>query len=306
MSKHNPSYNSQRLAREAAEKRRNEYQSVSLSKQGSVATKPRALVIVDYEGWCIELNNQFGAKPNLKGFVSDIKASYEIKDIIFFADMSKERFSQDLSKLRCFSSSIIDTRNPYPELEKDYTDFFILDRLYQIPHKDQDIQAVILFSGDGHFAMAINFIKSIMDVYVEIYAVRNSLSKQLLLSADQVTLTPSDFDIYVEPCRLLLTNMRNAQKMEDFIIFFGATISYASRCNPSIDGQVLTDALNLLIKEGYVYKKDSGDEIEQRKLYVNWDKVYEDGLLEREYTATSPSLAASARQYQQSGYTRSL
>lgn len=46
-----------------------------------------------------------------------------------------------------------------------------------------------------------------------------------------------------------------------------------------------------------------GDDLERKQIYVNWEKVYADGLLEREENiSSSPTLAASARQYQESGY----
>lgn len=244
MSKKNPSTNSQRLAGDANQRCHDQMPRLHAGPI-SAPKKPRALVIVDFEGWAIELRKKYGSRPNLKGFVSDVKESFDIKDIVFYCDMSKDIFSQELSRLRCFSSSIFDTRNPNQEQEKDFTDFFILDRLYQIPFKDPDIDAVVLFSGDGHFAMAANFLKMHKDLRIEVYSVRNSLSKQLALVADKCVLVPSNYDILIEPCRLLLSNMRTAQrKIENCVFYFSSTISYAMRGDSTLDNEILEDALN--------------------------------------------------------------
>lgn len=145
----------------------------------------KTVVFVDYESWFYGLHNQYNAETDVAGWFKKLKVRGQIIEIYIFGDFEGNKsIAQDRLKLRTLTSNIIDCANF--ESKKDYTDFIILDRIYQTIIRDSSIQQYIIFTGDGHFSNVSAFLKNFEDKVVGIYAVQGTLSQQLRQSASWV------------------------------------------------------------------------------------------------------------------------
>lgn len=112
----------------------------------------------------------------------------------FFADFSHKSLADEIGRIRLFSNKIIDTRSPNG-VKKDFTDFIILDNMYQKALSSDDIDVFILFSGDGHFSSVTSFLKNFYHKQVIIYGINGSFSKQLRETANTFYTLPTEQDI---------------------------------------------------------------------------------------------------------------
>ena len=131
---------------------------VLFSKQegSKLGQKKRAVAFVDFEHWYISLDKLYHIRPDIKGFRDELSDRYDIVDIAFFGDFSNPSLRAEIFNIRQVSNTIIETQNSSAVFEKDFTDFIMLDHIYQsaIKPENKDIDAYILFTGDGHFSSA--------------------------------------------------------------------------------------------------------------------------------------------------------
>ncbi|MGI6742627.1 MAG: NYN domain-containing protein [Eubacteriales bacterium] len=153
--------------------------------------KPRAVAFVDYEHWYIALDNLYGIRPDIKGWRDELAQKYDLSEIIIFADFSNPSLRAEISRIREVTNIIIETQNSSPTYAKDFTDFIMLDHIYQKTVSSPDIDVYIIFTGDGHFSSAVSFIMNRLNKPVVIYGVRNSLSNQLRNTASEVYEIPA-------------------------------------------------------------------------------------------------------------------
>lgn len=57
----------------------------------------RAIIFVDYEHWYISFDKFYNKKPDIKAFREELAQTYEIADIIFFADFSNPSLRSEIS-----------------------------------------------------------------------------------------------------------------------------------------------------------------------------------------------------------------
>ena len=114
---------------------------------------PRAVAFVDYESWYVSLKTTYAISPDISGWFAELNQQYQLVEVTFFADFSRKCYADELRRIRPYTNKIIDTRSPNG-VEKDYTDFILLDNLYQKALSATDIQTFILFSGDETDTMA--------------------------------------------------------------------------------------------------------------------------------------------------------
>lgn len=132
----------------------------------------RAIIFVDYEHWYISFDKFYNKKPDIKAFREELAQTYEIADIIFFADFSNPSLRSEISRIREVTGSIIETQNASAHFKKDFTDFIMLDHIYQSALMRSDIDTFIIFSGDGHFSSVVSFLKTKCRKEVGIYGVK--------------------------------------------------------------------------------------------------------------------------------------
>jgi hypothetical protein len=232
----------------------------------------RTIVFVDYESWFYGLHNQFNVETDVVGWFKNLKTKGMIDDIYIFGDFENNKMiAQDRLKLRTITSNIIDCSNF--ESKKDYTDFIILDRIYQTAIRNDLAEQYIIFSGDGHFSNVSAFLKNFQDKVVGIYAVSGTLSQQLKNSASWVELVyPSEKqneetnsttttqidnidnmdDSYIQ--KLIIDYIQDNENSPTFVPTFTNTVSNVS-ASVNVDRESVSNLLRQLIEENIVSQR---------------------------------------------------
>lgn len=232
----------------------------------------RTIVFVDYESWFYGLHNQFNAETDVLGWFKNLKTKGMIDDIYIFGDFENNKMiAQDRLKLRTLTSNIIDCANF--ESKKDYTDFIILDRIYQTAIRNDLTEQYIIFSGDGHFSNVSAFLKNFKDKVVGIYAVSGTLSQQLRNSASWVELvSPPEIqnvepdimntpqidnidntdDSYIQ--KLIIDYIQDNENSPTFVPTFTNTVSNVST-SASVNREIVSNLLKQLIEEETVSQR---------------------------------------------------
>ncbi|MBQ7161717.1 MAG: NYN domain-containing protein [Clostridia bacterium] len=249
-----------------------------------VSMKPKAVAFVDFEHWYISLDKMHDhTRPDYKAWYADVSSEYDISEIYFFADFSNPSLRSEIPRIREITNFIIETQNSSPHHKKDYTDFIMLDHIYQRAMTGGDIDTYIIFSGDGHFSSVVNFLCVKQAKNVGIYAVRDAVSSTLRNAATWLVEVPLVDREAMHRYRLIIGNLRtleDAQKKKNkkSRAAFWPTVEAVSRQH-GLDREETADALRKLIDLGYVYQtseKLGGKTI--KVLQVNWDKAKKDGL----------------------------
>jgi len=259
----------------------------NLFKRQSVHKKPRAVAFVDYEHWYISLEKLHRKKPDIKAWYKDISSKYDVKDIIFFADFSNTAIRLEIPKIREVSSTVVETQNTSTHHKKDFTDFIMLDHIYQKAVQSNEIDTFIIFSGDGHFSSAVSFLVTRCNKEVGIYGVKDAMSTQLKNCASwSIEIPLRDEELY-NCYKLILTSLKpltenkgkKKGKGKRSYPTFWATVEAVSRKNKLHKGYVTT-ALRKLIEENYVFQKQTRiNPVKSIKvLGVNWDAAKKDGI----------------------------
>lgn len=161
----------------------------------SGTAKPSAIAFVDYEHWYISMDRVFKSKPDIRKWCNTISQQYDVRDILFFGDFSNPSLRAEITRIREVSSSIIETQNASAFHKKDYTDFIMLDHIYQRAMTyGTDTDVFIIFSGDGHFSSVTSFLVNRCNKTVAVYGVRDCLSTQLKNTASVASEWPLDED----------------------------------------------------------------------------------------------------------------
>ena len=231
------------------------------SKRPFEISKKRAVAFVDYEHWYISLEKLHRKKPDIKEWVKDISSKYDVKDIIFFADFSNTAIRLEIPRIREVSSTIVETQNTSTHFKKDFTDFIMLDHIYQKAVKGSDIDTFIIFTGDGHFSSAVSFLVTRCNKEVVLYGVKDAMSTQLKNCATSYYEVPYRDETLYKCYSLILNSLQsvidqNSQKKgknKSNPTFWG-TVEAVSRKN-GIDKNYVSSALRNLINDGYVFQK---------------------------------------------------
>ena len=253
----------------------------NLFRRQSSRKKPHAIAFVDYEHWYISLEKLHQKKPDIKAWWNEISAKYDVRDIIFFADFSNTAIRLEIPKIREVSSTIIETQNASAHHKKDFTDFIMLDHIYQKAVENHNIDTFIIFSGDGHFSSAVSFLVTRRKKEVVVYGVKDAMSTQLKNCATSSFELPGRdeelFSCYNAILSSLKTitdkNNKNKKGKKSYPTFW-ATVEVVSRKN-KIDKGYVTKALRKLMEEGVVFQKSVKVSAVKtiKVLNVNWDSA---------------------------------
>jgi uncharacterized LabA/DUF88 family protein len=246
-------------------------------KQTTRTGKPKAIAFVDYEHWFISLDKLHRhQRPDIKGWRNELANRFELQEIIFFADFSNPTIRLEIPRIREVSNYIIETQNTSSSHKKDFTDFIMLDHIYQKAINSPEINTFILFSGDGHFNSVCNYLITQLGKQVGVYAIRGGMSNQLKNTASWVELLPKNVDPDLAVYRLILGNLRQLQdnKAKKSYPTFWATVEAVARQN-TLKRRDVANALRYLIAQGcisqYEAKPEKGKTI--KALTVDWKKA---------------------------------
>jgi len=244
--------------------------------------KPSAVIFVDYEHWFISMDKLHHMRPDIKGWRDEMAKNYNIKEILFFADFSNSSIRLEIPKIREVSNSIIETQNTSTHHKKDFTDFILLDHVYQKAFDKDSADTFIIFSGDGHFSSAVSFLITKCGKTVGVYAVKDAVSTQLKNTASWVVELPEESktesyyrDMILRNLNYLRKNSRGKKLRPTFL----ATVDAVAKYN-NVDKKPVTEALRNLIGKRYIIQVE--DKISATKsvkiLSVDWKKLKRDGI----------------------------
>lgn len=238
----------------------------------------RAAVFVDYEHWYISMTKLHGDRPNIKSWMREVSRKYDVRDISFFGDFSNPSLAAEILRIRAVTNNIIQTSNT-GSYKKDFTDFIMLDHIYQKAMFSNDIDAFIIFSGDGHFSSAASCLKNNCGKEVGIFGVKDAFSKQLKEIADWYIEVPTELDIYEKYFDMIFTNIKEVEKTGKAARpSFAKTVEHVSSIY-GVSEEKISGALNVLIDRGYAKRREVS--YGRKKLMVldfDWDKIETDEI----------------------------
>ncbi len=248
--------------------------------------KKKAMVYVDFEHWYISLERLHSRKPDIKAFYEELSDRYHIIDMAFFGDFSNPSLRSELQNIRRVSNTIIETQNASANFEKDFTDFIMLDHIYQsvVGSSSKDIDAYIIFTGDGHFSSVVSFLTTKCRKEVGVYAVKDAVSSNLSSCASYTKLVPEKEKINSEYDTMILRSLSelyNKKKGKKVYATFWGTVEASAKYN-GVDKEKMVEAMQSLIQRGYIYKSKEpvGKNNYIKTIRVNWNAVSRDGLLQ--------------------------
>lgn len=202
------------------------------------------------------MDKLYNMKPDLKSWVGTITKMADVKEILFFADFSNPSIASDIPRIRGFSNRIIETRNVNPHSEKDFTDFIMLDHIYQLAHEKDDTEMFIIFTGDAHFNSVVAFLKTFCKKQVVVFGVKGAFSNQLKLSASSWVELPAEDEMNKVYYDMILKNFRYLEShgKPGGKITFNKTVETVAACN-RVNRDYVAQALSELVNKGYIMTK---------------------------------------------------
>ena len=236
--------------------------------------KKRIVAFVDFEHWFYSMQNLYNAKPGVVEWFDLLSAHGQVVDCIFFADFSQPSIRNELGKIRAISNKIIETRNPNPKFKKDYTDFIMLDNIYQRAFQDGNDDIFVIFSGDGHFSSAVSFLKNYCSREVGIYGICGATSHLLKDAADWCVELPEVDSARHNLCEQIFSAIKRVESRKIGYVTFTSTVSYVS-ANSDFSPAEVRDALHSLMDAGLIRQETHSFSRTNRikTLAVDWAKV---------------------------------
>ncbi len=248
--------------------------------------KPSAVAFVDYEYWYVALDRHYHTRPDLAAWKKELLEKYDLRDMIVYGNFANASLRAELMNIRAVTENVIDTQVPAHSHKKDQTEFLLLNGIYQTAITCPGTDVFVLFSGDGHFANVMEFLQSSCEKTVDVYAVRDSYSRQLISVSTVNTLIPEEVDWTAKCAGMILANLKyleaNAVGDKPVRPSFRATVDAVSRYRhlPKTD---VEQTLCWMLENGYAEQYvEYLDEKDVRLLRVNWDKCLADGLYREE------------------------
>ncbi len=241
---------------------------------------PKAVAFVDYEHWYISAEKLHNQKPDIQGWFDDLKKRCNIVEVVFFANFSKFREKEtETKRIRAFTNKIIDTYNPDQHYKKDYTDFIILDNIYQKAFQEDSPELFIIFSGDGHFSSAAAFIKNFCNKQVGIYGVSGGISKNLINSSDWCIEVPLQADETTIINNAIFTYLKEGEKNKQYFPTFRKTVAQIVD-SEQLDQEKVSKILSDLIKDEFISQQMERTSRNRpiKILKTNWKAVSKSGI----------------------------
>ena len=238
--------------------------------------KHSAAVFVDYEHRYYGYNNIFSMKPNVEEWYEELTEEYSVKNIVFFGDFHGNSIEKELPRLEKITKNVVHTASTKDGVDKDFTDFIILDAIYREAAKKNSPDVFIIFTGDAHFNLAIKYLRELKKKVI-IYGVKHSLSNKLKSSANSYVEMPrskQEQQYYYDAILNSLYIVKKRRKMATY----GKTIESVS-AHSGVSKERIQVALNDLMNNKYLNLEEIKYHGKKPKiLTVDWERVEQDGL----------------------------
>ena len=242
--------------------------------------KQTAAVFVDYEHWYYGYNNIFSMKPNVEEWYKELTEEYRVKKLMFFGDFNGNAIEDELPKLEKISKSVVHTASTKDGVDKDFTDFIILDAIYREAAKNNSPEVFIIFTGDAHFNLAVKYLRDIKKKVI-IYGVKRSLSNKLKSSANSYVEMPrirQEQKYYYDAILKSLYILKKRRKMATY----SKTIENVS-VHSGVSRDRIQAALDDLLNNKYLFVEEQQYRGKNPKiLKANWKRIEQEGLWEKE------------------------
>lgn len=241
--------------------------------------KHSAAVFVDYEHWYYGYNNIFSMRPNVEEWYEELTEEYRVKDIIFFGDFHGSPIEKELPRLEKLSKNVVHTASTKDGVDKDFTDFIILDAIYREAAKKDSPEVFIIFTGDAHFNLAIKYLRD-MKKKVIVYGVKHSLSNKLKSSANSYVEMPrskQEQQYYYDAILKSLYILKKRRKMATY----NKTVENVS-AHSGVSRERIQAALDDLMNNKYLNLEEKNFRGKKPKiLTADWNRLEQDGLWEQ-------------------------
>lgn len=225
------------------------------------------------------MENIHKSRPDIKTWHNELMQKYNIDNVVFFADFSNIKLKNEIANIRQITNSIIDTQNS-GHYKKDYTDFIMLDYIYQNAIDRQSIDVHIIFTGDGHFSSVVKFLTNKLRKKVVVYGVSGAFSSQLKSAATECAELP-DSNEQKMYYKIIIDNFKfisNGKEKHIIPTFMSTVETLSSQHNLPQDK--LKEFLSQMIAENYILKKEKrmsrGQKV--KVLEANWKKIRKDRI----------------------------
>ena len=226
-----------------------------ITAKDEIFDKIRTVVFVDYEAWFYGCKNQYQTEPDVVDWFNHVKDKGQIDDVFFFADFSHDAIKDHIVKLRNISNSIIDCSKG--DKSKEYTDFIMLDHIYQRLFRQTDIRQFVLFTGDSHFQSVVAFLRNFNEKKVGIYALEGSLSPLLAEASDwYVKVVPSN-NRHEAIKKALLKNLKWVSEKPVAVPTFSKTLTVVTKNHPEYTEQDVSAVLSNMISNGIIRQEEA-------------------------------------------------
>lgn len=241
--------------------------------------KHTAAVFVDFEHWYYGYNNLFSMKPNVEEWYEELKEEYNIKKLVFFGDFHASQIENELPKLAKISKNVVHTASTKDGVDKDFTDFIILDDIYREAAKKNSPNIFIIFTGDAHFDLAIKYLRD-MKKKVIVYGVKHSLSNKLKASANSYVEMPrsnQERQYYYDAILQSLFILKKRRKMATY----SKTVKNVSE-HSGVSRERIQSALDDLMNNKYLNMTEKNFHGKRPKiLEADWKRLKHDGLWDK-------------------------
>lgn len=251
-------------------------QAAAASQSQRETSALKTVAFVDYEHWYVALKEIHQRRPNIQTWFDDLKTRGQLLEVTFFGNFSDTGGMRDeLEKIRCFTNRIIETKNAGLYSKKSFTDFIMLDNIYQKVIASPEIDQIVLFTGDGDFCSVASYLRNFCGKTIGIYGVEDALSGQLEEISNWCVRVP----FLSEPrweCRVaILKNIKYAADHSRSPTF-RATVRLVSDYY-GLPEDAVTAELRLLLDEGIVYTMPERSRrdytIMLNILHINWSMI---------------------------------
>lgn len=252
-------------------------------KAGPRGRKPQAVVFIDLEHWYFSMANLYHSRPDYRAWREELSKQYQVTQIQVFADFSIPALSRELPRLREITNVIVETTNTSARFRKDFTDFIMLDAIYQTAMEKSSAPVFILVTGDGHFSSAVSCLVNRCHKEVGVFGVKGALSRQLQnVSTWNRELDASrSLEDYYGMVAENFYYLESQKGQKPVFPTFLTTAEAVARRNQLPVGAV-KKALSQMLDEGYLRQREQamGQSDRVRLLEPVWRKLVEDGYWE--------------------------
>lgn len=196
---------------------------------------------------------KYSLRPRVRQWRDSIAEKYDIKEMLFFADFSNSGMRAEIPRIREVTNYIIETQNTSPHYKKDFTDFIMLDHIYQKALSSPDVDTFIIFTGDGHFSSVVRFLVQSCGKKVIIFAVRDGLSGMLKSVCSKSYEVPTDSEIDITYYSMIAKQINDTDTTGRRLSepSFSSVISTVSEYY-GIDRETVKDEANKMSARGYI------------------------------------------------------